>query len=254
MRPIHRVLFIVLIITLPFFAGAQIIGGIGAQLFIDSTDGYTLPRIQGLVPNTPASTTLKVTEYILKVDDVSCKNKPIDEVIGMIRGPEGTTVKITASHDKEGKFAQDYTLKRVSMQTNPSADPRQMFNDFVVSEMNQIKSAGFTIVKDFTSDCGNFFFNFEAEKQTYRVRVLAMEFKTNAPYNPGYTVTASVFDNDHDNEKTQVPKIETKEIGNIAVSRLDGPVIFKNTCIGVVNTQINGDLGKCPAMHIIVYR
>src|SRR4051812_48383574 len=81
---------------------AQVIAGIGAQLTLDTTGGYTMPRIFSLVPRSPAYDALNATDYIIKVNDVLCKNKTIEDVVALIRGAEGTPVKITTAFTKEG--------------------------------------------------------------------------------------------------------------------------------------------------------
>src|SRR5262245_62050317 len=66
--------------------GAQNIGGIGAQLLMDTTGGHSMPEVSGLVPGSAADQNLKATDYIIKVNGVSCLDKTLVEVVGMIRG------------------------------------------------------------------------------------------------------------------------------------------------------------------------
>jgi hypothetical protein len=235
----------------------QNIGGIGASLFIDTAGGYTLPRIQGFVDNSPASKTLKVTDFIQKVNDVSCKDLTIETVVAMIRGEAGTNVKITASHDKAGKLAQDFILQRVNMQMQGGAappDPSIAFYSACENEAILLKKKGFQVVKTFNSECGDYFFNFDAEKQQYHIRVMTLEVKKTKPYTPGFFSSAKVFDNDNENEKAELPVLESKDLGTAMMGQLEGTITFKKKCIGVVSVKINNDVKKCGAMYVIIYK
>jgi carboxyl-terminal processing protease len=69
--------------------------GIGAQLEPDlSKDGYV--RVHKPLEGTPAMRAgVKPYDVILKVDGVSTKNMEVDKVVRMIRGREGTPVRLT---------------------------------------------------------------------------------------------------------------------------------------------------------------
>ncbi len=73
---------------------AGIYYGIGAYVSIDSE--MNLPRISGVIPGTPAEkANLLTDDIIFQVDGESTQGLELDEVVSMIKGPEGTTVHLT---------------------------------------------------------------------------------------------------------------------------------------------------------------
>ena len=68
--------------------------GIGAYVSIDTE--MNLPRISGVIPGTPAErAALQTDDIIYEVDKESTQGLKLDEVVSMIKGPEGTTVHLT---------------------------------------------------------------------------------------------------------------------------------------------------------------
>ncbi len=68
--------------------------GIGAYVSID--EDMNLPRISGVIPGTPAERAeLQTDDIIYEVDKVSAQGLELDDVVSMIKGPEGTTVHLT---------------------------------------------------------------------------------------------------------------------------------------------------------------
>lgn len=261
LRVFKNTLFILLCITslLCQSSYAQNIGGIGAALILDTAGGTTMPRIMSLVPNSPADQNLKATDYIIKVNDVSCKDKTIEEVVAMIRGEAGTQVKITVADTKEGKRPREYDLVRVGLQvagaTNTTPpDPVTAFYDGCEKELQQLRAKHAIIIKTFNSACGNYFFNFEAESKSYHIRIMTMEEKGNGAYTPAFYVTARVFDSNDEAGATDINKAAPLDWGNMMIAQSEGTVTFKKGCVGVVNTQIHDDMSKCHAMFVIVYR
>jgi hypothetical protein len=246
--------FIVLLFTLCVTAAnAQNIGGIGAQLLLDSTGDYTMPKIQGLIPGSPAAKDLHEGWYILKVNDVSCKNKTLGEVVNLIRGTEGTTVKIAAADNKAGKHQKEYEMVRalVAVPHPAPLDPLAAFRDACE---NEVKQFGERVIKTFNSDCGDYFFNFNADPRTYHIRLLTMEEKGKGAFSPAFHATARVFDNDNEKESVELAGQEPKDYGGIMVAQSEAAVSFKRECVATINTHIPGDVKKCRAMYIIVYR
>jgi hypothetical protein len=285
MKPVYTfqsitmiILLLLLSVTLPQGnAFAQNIGGIGAQLFLDTSEGFTMPRIMALIPNTPADKFLKATDFIMKVNDMDCKNKTIEEVVGVIRGEAGTTVKITVADTKEGKHQREYDLTRVSMQTGvppnggtaPPPDPLTAFYTDCENEVKQMKRKGIQIIKTYTSECGNYFFNFNAETAgAYHIRLMAMQEKTNLPAGqagtdtiPGFYPTARIFDGDNEAAAITLSKTAPKPAENPAsggtgmmIAQLEGDLGFKKSGVGVISVQIHDDVKKCRGMYIVVYK
>jgi hypothetical protein len=241
---------------LPVPSFCQNIGGIGAQLAVDSAGGYYVPVIKGIIPNSPAAKSLKENEYIQKVSDVSCKNKNLEEVVGLIRGETGTAVKITVSDDKPGKNAHDFTLVRASIQLPAGGsaappDPVTVFYTGCGQEVKQIKRQGNKIVKTYKSDCGDYFFNFNADTGQYYTRVLYATAKDAA----NNEMAAKVFNNI--DEAAAIPlhsTIRKEESGFMA--ELDGDIRFKKEGVGTISIKAPppGDGKKCIAVYIIIYK
>ena len=68
--------------------------GIGAYVSLD--EDLKLPRISGVIPGTPAENAeLQIDDIIYEVDGNSTEGLELDEVVSMIKGPEGTRVHLT---------------------------------------------------------------------------------------------------------------------------------------------------------------
>jgi hypothetical protein len=267
-RGIRKIILLLLLsVSLPQAATfAQIIGGIGAQLLLDTSEGFTMPRIMRLIPNTPADQNLKATDFIIKVNDVDCKDKTLEDVVALIRGEVGTTVKITVADTKEGKRPREYELPRVSIQTGAATappDPLAAFNSDCEAEVKQMKKKGMVIVKTFTSECGNYFFNFNAETAgAYHIRLITMEEKAppiaigaiGGDSTMGFYPTARVFDGDNEAAAITLDKVATRVSNNILIAQVEGDLNFKKTGVGVINVQIHDDATKCRGMYIVVYK
>ena len=231
---------------------AQNIGGIGAQLFLDTAGGYTMPRIQSLVAGTPADSVLKATDYIYKVNDISCKDKNIQEVVELIRGEAGTHVKITVTDTKDGKRPRSYDLVRRGIPGVQAPDPLTAFNTWCDGEVAKLLANKFTIVKTFNASCAeNRFFNFEALAKQYHIAVMTME-----EHAAGSTITtkARAFDNDDEAGATALTNENHKSVGKMDITIIDGVVTFKKVCIGAVNVKVSGDITRCQGIYVIVYR
>lgn len=73
---------------------AGIYYGIGAYVSLD--EDMNLPRISGVMPGTPAERAELMTDDIIyEVDKESTQGLKLDEVVALIKGPEGTTVHLT---------------------------------------------------------------------------------------------------------------------------------------------------------------
>lgn len=243
--------FFVLLVSQTLYA--QNIGGIGAMLAIDSTEGYTMPFIKNVLPNSPAAASLKENLFILKVNDISCKNKTIEEVVGMIRGVIGTHIKLSAADNKQGINFKDYDLVRVAIQIE---DPVIAYNKECDNGIKLLKRQGFLVVKTFNSDCGNFFFNFNTDTGVYHIRVLSMEEKHSGTYNQGFNITARVFDNNDEAGAVILFNVGSRDIGSSIMSQLGGDIYFKKLSVGVVSIQVFplADVTTCKAMTIVVYK
>lgn len=242
-----------IVITFPLFA-QNTIGGIGAQLFQDTSGGHTMPRVLSLVPNSPAYDSLKATDFLIKVNDISCKDKELNDVVAMIRGVAGTKVKITVADTKEGARPREYMLTRVGIQLAAPPDPAPAFNQWCDAQVKQLRKKGHESVKTYTSDCGNYFFNFNADTGTYYVRVYTMEEKGSGTFTPGFTATAKVYDGDKESNAIALKAGESAEANGTVIAQLEGTITFRRECVGIVSISNLDDAKKCKAMYIAIYR
>ncbi len=246
-------LFLFIIISVLHHALAQNVGGIGAQLLMDTTGGHTMPMVSGLVPGTAADQFLKATDYIINVNGTSCLDKTLVEVVGMIRGEVGTKVHVTVADTKEGKNPREYDLARGSIAaiTTKSIDPVAAFTEQCEQEVREMKKRGVTVVKTFPSDCGNYFFNFDAEAQTYTIRVMVLE-GTGTDAAKSFNISARVFDNANEKETTEISRYRTENTGSYTRGLLDGTANFKKPGVGVVNVQLHDEGKKCKTMYVVI--
>ncbi len=232
---------------------AQNVGGIGAQLLMDTTGGHTMPMVSGLVAGSAADQHLKATDYIIKVNGTSCLDKTLVEVVGMIRGEVGTIVHVTVADTKEGKNPREYDLTRgaISSITTKSIDPVAAFTEQCENDVREMKKRGVTVVKTFPSDCGNYFFNFDAEAQTYTIRVMVLEGAGDDAAKP-FIVTARVFDNTNEKDATEISRYRKENVGSYTRGLLDGTATFKKGGVGVVNVQLHDEGKKCKTMYVVI--
>ncbi len=242
-----------IISAVPLFA-QNTIGGIGAQLFQDTSGGQTMPRILSLVPNSPAYDSLKATDFLIKVNDISCKDKELNDVVSMIRGVAGTKVKITVADTKEGARPREYMLTRVGIQLAAPPDPVPAFNQWCDAQAKQLRKQGHETVKTFTSDCGNYFFNYNADAGTYHVRVYTMEEKGAGTLTPGFTANAKVYDGDKEANAVPLNAAATSEANGTSIAQLEGAITFSRECVAIISIGGLSDAKTCRAMYIAVYR
>ena len=251
----NKYLFIFIISCSAIASKAQNLGGIGAQLILDTAGGHTMPRIMSLVPGTPADSFLKATDFIYTVNGISCKDKTIEEVVGLIRGEIGTTVKVTVTDTKEGKRPRNYELTRRGVPgivVPPPADPLTAFNDWCDKQAEQLKANKQTIIKTFNTACAaDRFFNFVAEARTYHIVVYTLEEHT-----AGVNIFPKVraFDNDNEALATEIKDKTHQSVGEMAITQIAGTVAFTKACVGVVNVKIDGHVDRCHGLYVIIYR
>ncbi len=255
MKRLKNILFVIFSIAC-FTANAQSIGGIGAQLKLDTAkDGSTLPLITGVLAYSPADAkNIAKDSYILRVNDYDCKNKPLEDVVKNIRGEVGTSVKLLLADNPEGKKAKEYTLVRATIAappappTQPAADPTTVFYNWCDQQVGQIRKQGHAILKKFTSDCGSFFFSFESEGGPCSVRLMLLEEKgANAQ------ASASLYDNSNEAGAVALKTINTHENGNSVVRELEATITVKSNGVGVIKVNAP-DGSKCKGMYIVAYK
>ncbi len=228
---------------------AQNFGGMGATLMLDTAkDGSTLPYIKEVLANSPAEKSgVQNGWFIIKADGKACKNKPLEDVVNIIRGETGTTIKLLLADNVKGKKAKTYDIVRGTITVKPPPDPVTAFYEQCKQATTDIRKQGNTIVKTFTSDCGTFYFSFEAAAYNYHAKVFAMAQKTNTSFHP----SATMFDNNNEDKSSVTMSAgDNKQYGDFIVSQLSGIIALKRNSVGVVKTATEG----CKAMYIVVYK
>jgi hypothetical protein len=247
--PMHKYLITLLMVMIGVAGRAQNIAGIGAQLMLDTAGGWSMPRIMSLVKGSPAWDSLRATDYIVEVEGVSCRDKSINDVVNLIRGEVGTPVNLVTANTKEGEAPRHHTLVRVGMNLGqPPADPKEAFFADCDMEVKAMKQQHTTIVKTFNSDCGSFFFNFNAKPGTYHVRLLARA--DGKDKNAAFGISARVFDNDHEADAVNIGSADAKTATN-GVARTEGTITLGKECVCTVSTSLQG--AGCVGMYVVVY-
>ena len=242
---------LVLVITCGAASG-QNIAGIGAQLIMDTTGGWSMPRIFALVQGSPAYDSLRATDYIIEVNGTSCKDKPLDAIVALIRGEAGTTVTVTTANTKEGEAPRKHELRRVGMNVPQPADPKDAFLSACSADVKTLKKSGKNIVKTFNSDCGDFFFNFDGGNAQFHIRIYALTDVADKS-GKGFTASARVFDNDHEADAISIPALDAKTAVN-GVAQTEGAITFTRDCVGTIGISMHDDDKKCRALFVVVYK
>lgn len=238
-----------LIVLTSLSTHAQTIGGIGATLKLDTTKGgFTLPVILSAADNSPAAKAgLKAGTYIIAVDGQACKNLDLEKAVGKIRGNAGTTVTLSVADNPDGKNVTDYQLTRATIQVVTPLDAFSSFSDECDKAVTELKKAGYKIVKNVNSDCGDYFFSFDAEAHTYHVAVIAIAAKPGA-----VPPDVWLYDSNKEKDATKLKVANTSEPDKAAIYTFDGHIEMKGRSVGIVKTLTTG--ATCKAMRIVVYR
>ena len=79
-------------------------GGVG--LYMEMVD--SLPTVAGPIPNTPAARAgLRAKDVLIRVDGRDITQMSLDDVVQLIRGPEGTKVRLTIVRGRQAPFDVD---------------------------------------------------------------------------------------------------------------------------------------------------
>lgn len=91
--------------------------GIGAYVSLDQTTG--LGQISGVIAGTPAeAANLREGDLIYEVDGKSAADLDLTEIVGMIKGEEGTTVHLTLIREGESDYVEvDIERRKVESPT-----------------------------------------------------------------------------------------------------------------------------------------
>lgn len=238
-----------LVLLMASISFAQTIGGIGATLKLDTArDGTTLPMIQATAENSPAAKAdLKAGSFIIAVNGQPCRNKSLENVVALIRGEAGTTLTLTVADNATGKNPADHLLTRAVIQVVAPPDPFTSFSDECDKAVADLKKTGYKVVKNVNSECGDYFFSFDAEKHTYHVALIAISEKTGAA-----PPEAWVYDSNNEKAQTQLKVTNTTAQGNAVIYTMDGSIDMQAGSVGIVKTKSANK--SCRNMRVVAYR
>lgn len=91
--------------------------GIGAYLSLDSVTGYG--KISGVIEDTPAKEAgLRENDIIYKVDQEDIQGLSLEEIVSLVKGPEGTVVHLTIYREGEPDYLEiDVTRRKIESPT-----------------------------------------------------------------------------------------------------------------------------------------
>ena len=145
--------------------------GVGIELL--PGEGY--PKVLDTIDNTPAKRAgIKPGDLLIEVDGVDVYNEPLDMVVQKVRGPEGTTVKLTIR--REGQ--EDFVLELVRKSINAPTVYKEMLAG----------GTGYLRVYNFSSDTANEF----RKALTELIREGAAQLILDLRNNPGGYLQAAV--------------------------------------------------------------
>jgi hypothetical protein len=239
----YRLLLMLILVCSAGESDAQSIGGIGAVLKLDTTsEGHTLPRIQSLVPNSPAAQSLKEGLYIISVNNIPCKNQTLEQIVGNIRGDAGTKVVLMLADNQKGKQAKEYELLRVVIQ---QTDPADAFNAACEATVKQLKKQGYEIVRKMGSECGEYYFNFDADTGSYNIRMLTL------PNRDADSKNAAISARVSEGEGGIVQPLQAT-----APNIYEARITFRRPTVGMISTTLpdKQSAGSCKSIFIVVYK
>ena len=119
-------------------------GGIGATI---SMNKDRQPVVVGTIENSPsANAGIKNGDIILAVNDKSTEGLAVDQVVMQVRGPIGTTVKLTVLH--EGQSAP-VDIEIVRAEINPTTVSYRMEGDIAYIKLTNFYENYFKVIRVF---------------------------------------------------------------------------------------------------------
>lgn len=246
-----RYIIILICVVLTSVCDAQTIGGIGITLKLDTlADGATLPKVLAVADNSPAAGAgIKVGMYVLQVDEHTCRSVALEELVGYIRGTAGTAVKLIVTEQASAKKGKEYVMNRAVLQIVPPPDAPTQLANWSEAYCKTLKAKGYKIVRTVPSECGDYYFSFDAAEGDYYVRVLiAVDDAGNDP-----KASAQLYDNADESQQVQLAQQKPENGVTIKIMPLDGKIALKRNSVGVVSTEL-ADVASCKGMYVIVYR
>ncbi len=100
------------------------------------------PKVVTVLPNTPAARAgIETGERIVSVDGKDVRGKPIDTIVNLVKGEEGTDVTLGLAGGKDGRHEVTLTRQRIDL---PNIESRQLGGD-----------VGYVRLQQFSGDAGD---------------------------------------------------------------------------------------------------
>ncbi len=197
-------LLLVLFIRIP--SGAQVFCGIGMTFSIDTTGGILYPKVESLIPNSPAEKAgIGKGMFIKGVNGQNTENRQNSEILYMIKGDEGTTVSLFAAKQKYER-PKEYKMTR-GLITKESGDVLGDFYKVSETAVEALKKDGYKIVAVFKGLCEDKDISFNTEPgKSYFAKVFMLDLFNFAGTEACY-LTAELSD-DKGQNVVNIPKVE----------------------------------------------
>lgn len=246
--------FTFLLVGLAILSFGQTIGGIGVVMKLDTLkkSGDTYPIIMEAVANGPAALAgMQKGEHIVSADGLDCKNERLEKIVERIRGVAGTKVVLEVAGEKISKTRR-IELTRVNIQQQAPPDPATVFHNWSEQQTLAIRKERHKVVKTFPSECGDFFFSFEAGEGVFK----ALVFVAIKEGTPDIIPAAKLYDNSNESHSVELASADAHSIGGLKIYELNGELSLERNSVGVVSTvlrTVNGSY-DCAGLYVIVYQ
>jgi DUF1365 family protein len=109
-------------------------------------------------------------------------------------------------------------------------------------EVKLLKRKGHSIAKAVSSDCGDYFFSFDATEGNYVIKLLALA--------PANTISAEVYDSRTETITTSL----VAENNNSTTATLTANIKMTANSAGVISVTIKDPRTSCKGIYVIVYK
>ena len=117
--------------------------GIGAYVSLDTT--INMPRISGVIPGSPAeSANLCIDDVIYEVDQTSTQGLSLEDVVGLIKGEEGTQVHLTLVRSGEAQNVEvDVERRQIEVPTVNTKVLEDNIGYLQITEFDEVTTSQF---------------------------------------------------------------------------------------------------------------
>jgi hypothetical protein len=232
---------------------AQVFCGIGMTFSIDTTGGILYPKVESLIPNSPAERSgLEKGMFIKGVNGQNTENKRNEEILYLIKGDEGTEVSIFAAKQKYER-PKEYKITR-GVITKESGDVLADFYKVSDLAVKSLEKEGYTIIASYKALCGDKDISFDAEPgKSYYSKVFLLDL-FNFAGTEACNISADISD-DKDQNSTNLLKIEPIKVSGFDISQLYLEAAFQSKHKEVLHVKSHKleSPTTCREAYIVIY-